>query len=307
MKILRPVAVCAMALAALGQSAWHSAWAETPLKILVSEAQFMGEAQDIVTAADHENGLRILPVIGRGSVVAFRDLKDMPELDAAIIPADALAYQNMQKLNDGKFNYLARLHSVALVLVTRTTIANITQLAGKRIATGPAQSAGFATGELLFGALDLPFIRVAKSGEDALLSLRSDEADAALVPVDALTSTKFVEKSFHVLPVVLPPQLEKIYESTTLTAAQLPGLIKGDAKSTSFSVAIVLAMLNIRQNREAASRIASLEKSLLADATLNPDNQLAADVPGWEKSPLLTQNSAAAQSTVTIEPTGATP
>jgi hypothetical protein len=95
--------------------------------------------------------------------------------------------------------------------VTKENIQNLTSLAGKRIATGPAQSAGFASGELIFSALEIPFLRVPVDGDDALLAIQNGTADAALILAQGS-----IAKSLHVLPLPLPPLLAKTYQTTSI-------------------------------------------------------------------------------------------
>ena len=154
------------------------------ISILVGEPDWLNLIQQLSGQIDHQQGLRLLPMLGRGSVQALNDLAELRVVDMALVPSDVIVYAQMQGLLGGKgksYAYIAALQKLPVVLVARKQIANLTGLAGRKIATGPAQSGGFATGELVLGSLGIPFARIAETGAAALISLQDGRADAALV------------------------------------------------------------------------------------------------------------------------------
>jgi uncharacterized protein len=209
---------------------------ETVVGILASEAEWMPQADRLAEALAHEDGLRILPIAGAGGVQALQDLSQLQQVDAALVSSDSLIYAQQQHLIDGKISYLANIAPLDVVLVTRRGLGNMTSLAGKRIATGPAQSSGFATGELLFGAFEVPFVRVAAQGENAIAALMTGKADAALVLGTDIAKLALDDPRFHMISVPLPPQLSAIYKSTTLKI--------GDQKFETVSTSLTLAVFD---------------------------------------------------------------
>ena len=77
---------------------------EMPFNILVGEPSWVPDAQLIARALDHENGLRILPMLGKGAVQSVQDLQDFPVIDAALITTDSLAYTNIASLYTDYFD-----------------------------------------------------------------------------------------------------------------------------------------------------------------------------------------------------------
>jgi len=211
---------------------------------MVGEPSWLPEAATLARAMDHEQGLRILPVIGHGSLQSMQDLQSFSSLNAALISADTLAYAKMQKLlgnDDGKFTYVSAIKPLPIVLIASRSIANVTALAGKKIATGPADTASFAAGELLLGAMEVPFLRVASAQEGAIDALTQGKADAALVLGTPANLDK-LGNGYHVLTLVLPTELESTYEKISLSSSDAPGLITGNQQIDSVSTDLILAV-----------------------------------------------------------------
>ena len=100
-----------------------SAWADTKpnesvIGLLAAEPQWLSVASTIATKLDHENGLRIVPMLGVGGVHGLQDLASMPMVDAAIVASDSLNYAVLQNILNGKqdqFSYVARLATLDVV------------------------------------------------------------------------------------------------------------------------------------------------------------------------------------------------
>jgi uncharacterized protein len=212
-------------LPALGVLAFLSAWGvaqagqtnSTAVGLLVGEPEWLPQASSIAKALDNEDRLRVLPIIGAGGLQALQDLSQLQSVDAALVAADSLVYAKTQNLLSGKIAYITSVSPLPVVLIARRGIENVTGLAGKRIATGPAQSSEFATGELLFGALEIPFLRVPAQGAAAINALLNGKADAALVLGSDVANAALQDERFHMISLPLAPQLAEIYSTTTLT------------------------------------------------------------------------------------------
>jgi hypothetical protein len=205
--------------------------------LLVGEAAWLSQAEAVALRTDLENQTRVIPLIGAGALQALQDITGLQNIDAAIVTADSLLYAQRQKIFNAKIETTTELAQLNLVLLTNNSIKNLTKLAGKRIATGPAQTAGFASGELVFGALEIPFLRVPLEGKSAVKALQDGSADAALV---LLRSDEIQNLKFKVLPLPLPSQLSENYSSTSI-------LVEGK-KIETLSVSLQLITLHSNQN-----------------------------------------------------------
>jgi TRAP-type uncharacterized transport system substrate-binding protein len=289
-------------------AAWAGS-AETAFTILVGEPSWLAYSDSIARSLDHEAALRILPMVGSGSVQALQDLEQFKKVDAALVTSDSLAYvqaQNILEKQNEKFTYVAVLKPLPVYLLAKRNITNITQLAGKRIATGRADSASFATGELLLGAMEVPFLRVPQAQEMAIEALASGKADAALVLGRPQNLERLSPSAYHILPVVLPQQLAQIYQSATLTATDAPAFLHGDEKRDTVSTSLVLAVnedgLNAEQRRGLKLFVTQYFKQ-----PGNAEASLGAEVPGWQREANAAALLKPTPQSQTITPTGAQP
>ncbi len=217
---------------------------EINFNILVGEPSWVGEAQNLARTLDHENGVRILPVLGKGAVQSVQDLEDFPFIDAALITADSLAYvkgQNLLAPGDSKITYIAAVKPLPILLVAKRSIANVTALAGKKIATGAADTASFASGELLLGAMEVPFLRVAQTQEAAVDALLAGRADAALFVGLPLNIEK-LGNGFHALPLVMPMELAHVYKPIHLAPKDISNLVSQNQSLETVSTSLILAV-----------------------------------------------------------------
>jgi ABC-type amino acid transport substrate-binding protein len=257
------------------------------LTLLSGEAIWFPAAVAIANQLDHENGLRVLPMQGSGCIESAADVLQLTQVDVALLSSDCVDYAEQQGLlpkASQKLAYVTRVRSLPVVLVTGRDIPNLTALAGKRIATGPADSAGFASGEILLGGLGLPFIRVPKSGVEGMALLKSGEADAVLLQgLDALDGTLDPQK-FHVLGLTATQNSTASHAPALVEASELRGLLASGTSLETVSTALVLAVFNWPAKSAKAEKIklfstAYFEKQALGDGA----SQLSASVPGWQR------------------------
>ena len=287
---------------------------ENTLGLMAAELPWLAQATQISTKLDHESGLRILPILGAGGVQALHDLAELPNVDAAIVSSDTLAYATAQKLlgtDENKFSYVARLGALDVVLVARRGIANVTALAGKRIATGPAQSAAFATGEVVLGGLEIPFTRVPLQGDAAIDALLNGKADAVLLLGTEVSTAAISDGRFHVLTLPLPPQLNGIYQPAIVTAHDLPGLIPQKETIETLAAALTLAVHDHARDAGHNMALKNFETMLFKLNDENSGSNIAADIPGWKRhaaaQDILNQARAANADLSIITPTGGKP
>jgi TRAP-type uncharacterized transport system substrate-binding protein len=312
-KLLPALGVCVSLLVA-AQAQADTKPIENVIGLLAGEVEWLPQAGAIASDLAHEDGLRILPIMGAGSVQALQDLAQLPNVDAAIVSSDSLFYARQQKLlegNDTKFNYVARLGPLDVVLIATRGINNVTALAGKRIATGPVQSAGFSTGELLFGAFEIPFTRVPVQGNAAIEALIDNKADAALVLGTDIPKAALSDGRFHVLALPLPPSLAEIYQPAILTSATLPGLLNKGASVETVAASLTLAVFDWPQGSSHYESLRHFETQLFKLQNGSDANNLAADVAGWKRhssaSDTLGNVSSTDNSGAIITPTGGEP
>jgi TRAP-type uncharacterized transport system substrate-binding protein len=292
---------------------WAASWSavdaqpvESSFTILVGEPSWIADAQALAKSLDHEGALRVLPVLGQGSIQAMQDITQFPALDSALVTADSLSYvkaQNLLGIDEQKFSYITAIKPLPIILVARKNIANITALAGKRIATGPAYSANFAAGELIMGAMEIPFLRVAQTQDAAIEALAKGKADAALVLGTPKNLALLRNNEFHILPIVMPPELSKIYTSNTLSNRDVPGLLANGQKIESIQTQLLLAVSDPHFDATQRVRLKQFETEIFKQSK----TAATITLPGWPRQPDAESLLSTLNLNATIEPTGATP
>jgi TRAP-type uncharacterized transport system substrate-binding protein len=251
------------------------------VSLLAGEPAWLAAATAIAQRVAHRDGLQVMAVQGEGCVSSVADLLQLERIDAALLMADCVAYAERQTLlpqATAKVAYIARVEQVPLLLLTRRDYASVTALAGKRIATGTAYSAGFATGELLLGGIGLPFQRVPKSGVAALAALRSGEADAVLLHGPALLEHGWDTTAFHVIGLAAAQDTADVYSPAIVPADKLQGLAAADVETLSTGLVLVARQAKSTSSESAVQRFAA---AYVSQVFAGEDaHHLAARVPG---------------------------
>lgn len=235
---------------------------------------------------NNEQGLRVLPIASAGCMQSAADVMRLDHVDVSLLTTDCVAYAEQQGILPeaiSKLAYLARVEALPIVLLTRKETKTLTALAGKRIATGPADSAAFATGELLFGGMGLPFKRVAKSGALAVSSLEAGDADAALLlGLEHLPASLDTQK-FHVLGLTAPATLPDVYAPILLEPEQLRGLA-GEQSFETISASLTLVTPRKLRSTAQTNRI-KLFSQVYFQHQMNLGNapQLSTNITGWQR------------------------
>jgi TRAP-type uncharacterized transport system substrate-binding protein len=262
-------------------SAQVCAGTPTAVTLLAGESNWLVKAQALAQIVEHENDLRVLPMQSSGCVQAAADLMQLPQVDAALLTTDCIAYAEEQGLLPkalSKLSYVARLETLPIIIVTRREVATLTALAGKRIATGAVQSSGFVAGEMLFAQIELPFMRVAKSGLAALEALKNNEADAALLVGGVESLAALDPKLYHVLGFTAPISNATAFQPVLLPATDFGRLADGDVETVATTLAIVAV------NSADKPRIKALADTLFSNTELRSTMpQMALDIAGWKR------------------------
>ncbi len=295
---------------ALGATTLHAGQTEMPFTILVGEPSWLPESQSIAKALDHENALRVMPIVGAGGLRAVEDLEQFAVVNAALITADSAAYTRAQNIGAGesaKLTYITSIKPLPVLLVARRNINNVTALAGKRIATGPAESASFATGELLLGAMEVPFLRVPLAQEKAIEALAQGKADAALVLGTPQNLERMNASNFHLLPLVMPQQLAGTYQQAKLSIKDAPGLISANQQVDTVSTALIMAVNDQGASPDQRKSLKAFEDELFKQLASAETTPLHDEVAGWTREANAAALLKALPLAATITPTGATP
>ena len=98
-----------------------------------ADGTYIRIAADLATVLDNDD-LRVLPIIGRGSMQNLRDIMYLRGVDLGIVQMDALAALRTEGMQDQavqRLRYVARLYNEEVHVVAKREITDFRQLEGK--------------------------------------------------------------------------------------------------------------------------------------------------------------------------------
>jgi TRAP transporter TAXI family solute receptor len=255
-------------------------------------------AADLAAVLDDGDRLRVLPIVGRGSVQNISDLMFVRGIDVAIVQSDALAFVRGRRLYPGAeqvIQYITKLYDEEVHVLARQEITRVQDLAGKRVNVDVAGSGTAMTASLIFEALGVA-VETANDPQDvALDKLRRGEI-AALVYVAGKPARLFssipADSGLRFLPLPMTPALIETYLPARLGAEQYPGLVPPDAPVDTLAVGAVMAVYAWPPGTERYRKVATFVEALSSrfENFLRPPRHpkwrevnLEAQVPGWAR------------------------
>jgi TRAP transporter TAXI family solute receptor len=254
-------------------------------------------ASDLAAVLDRE-GLRVLPIVSRGSMQNLSDLMYLRGVDVGIVQSDVLAYAKRRNLYPGierHIQYVAKLYNEELHVLAGPEIRTIEDLAGKPVNFDTSGSGGFMTASVVFETLGVKAEPTTYDHAMALEKLRRHEI-AAMIYVAGKPARLFKElpadSGLHFVAVPPKPELLETYLPSRLTSEDYPSLVAADAPVPTVAVGAVMAVYGQRPGSERYRNLASFVESFfgrLADFQQAPRHpkwkevNLAARVPGWTR------------------------
>jgi TRAP transporter TAXI family solute receptor len=256
-------------------------------------------AADVAEVLDDSDRLRILPMLGRGSVQNLADLIYLKGVDVAIVHTDALT-DTMQRGSiprEGSVQYIAKLFQEEIHILARKEISGINDLNGKIVSIGPIGSGTELTASAV---LDLTHVTpniMHETQFGALDRLRRGEIAAMFVvggkPVPLLQEIEF-GTGLHFLPIPLSTQLVNTYLPSTLDRQYYPNLIPPGGTIDTVAVSSVLVTLASPPETARAKRVNRFVDALFErfDQFRQPgfhpkwqEVNLSAQIQGWSRYP----------------------
>jgi TRAP transporter TAXI family solute receptor len=138
-------------------------------------------AADLANLLDDGYEVRVLPIIGKGSVRNIEDLLLLRGIDIAIVQSDVLDFYQRADLVtniEGKINYIAKLYNEEVHVLAKSEYRTIDDLAGKQVNFGTEGSGTFMTASIVFDSLGIDVDVTTDPEPIALEKLRAGEIDA---------------------------------------------------------------------------------------------------------------------------------
>jgi TRAP transporter TAXI family solute receptor len=256
---------------------------------------------DLSSVLDDGNQLRVLPIVGRGSVQSVADILFLQGVDLGVVRADTLDYLEKKGIaHDIKrqFTYVTKLYNEEMQVIAPTSIRNLRDLEGRRVSVDLPNGGTFVTALTVFERLGLRANFAYIEQRIAMEKLKKGELDAVIVvggkPYKSVSGFVNDGGRYHLVTVDYDRPLQGDYLPATLTSKDYPNLIAEGDKVDTIAVPAVLAAYNWAPNTDRYRKL-----SLFVDAFFtkfpklqNPpfhpkwkEVSLAAPLPGWQRLP----------------------
>src|SRR6201996_1208063 len=113
---------------------------------------------DLASVLDDGNKLRVLPIVGRGSVQSMADILFLQGVDIGIVRADTLDYlerKGFAKDIKKQFTYVTKLYNEEMYVIASKSVRSLADLNGKRVSVDLPNGGTFVTASIVFERLGL--------------------------------------------------------------------------------------------------------------------------------------------------------
>jgi TRAP transporter TAXI family solute receptor len=258
---------------------------------------------DLASVLDNGNELRVLPIIGRGSVQSVADILFLQGVDLGIVRADTLDYlEKMGFASDIKkqFNYITKLYNEEMHVIAPKTIRSLADLEGKTVSVDLPNGGTFVTALSVFERLGIKPKFVYVEQRIALEKLHKGEIDAVIAvqgkPSKIISQIK--DERLHFVPVDYPKSLQGDYLPATLSAQDYPNLLSEHEEVDTIAVPAVLAVYNWAPDTERYRKLALFVDNFFTkfpkfqNPPFHPkwkEVSLSAPLPNWQRFPAAAQ------------------
>src|SRR6202047_4279489 len=161
---------------------------------------------DLSSVLDDGNKLRVLPIVGRGSVQSVADILFLQGVDLGIVRADTLDYlerKGFAKDIKKQFTYVTKLYNEKVHVIASKSIRNLRDLEGKTVSVDLPNGGTFVTALTVFERLGMKPKVVYIEQRIAMEKMRAGEIDAVIVaggkPYKSVSA--FSDNRFHLVTV----------------------------------------------------------------------------------------------------------
>jgi TRAP transporter TAXI family solute receptor len=259
---------------------------------------------DLASVLDDGNKLRVLPIVGRGSVQSVADILFLQGVDLGIVRADTLDYLERKGFASDikkQFTYVTKLYNEEMQVIAPKSIATLKDLEGKKVSVDLPNGGTFVTALTVFERLGIKANFVYIEQRIAMEKLKAGEIDAVIVvggkPYKSV-STFTNDGRFHLATVDYAKPLQSDYLPASLTSKDYPNLIKEGETVDTIAVPAVLAAYNWGPKTDRYRKIAQFVDAFFTKfpALQNPpfhpkwkEVSLAAPLAGWNRLPVAQQ------------------
>ena len=139
---------------------------------------------DLASLLDDGNNLRVLPIVGRGSVQSVADILFLQGVDLGVVRADTLDYlerKGFAKDIKKQFTYDTKLYNEEMQVIAPRAVRNLRDLEGRRVSVDLPNGGTFVTALTVFERLGLRANFLYIEQRIAMEKLKRGELDAVIV------------------------------------------------------------------------------------------------------------------------------
>lgn len=252
-------------------------------------------AADLAAVLDGPE-LRILPIIGKGSLQNIEDIILLRGIDIGIIQSDTLAFARRRRRLPGVENmiqYIAKLYDEEIHVLAREDVNSMAELAGQPVNIDLATSGTAMTSSLVFEGLNIAPRFTNDPQDTALDKLRRGEIKA-LTFIAGKPARLFANiqpgSGLKFLPIPATPTMLETYLPSTLAASDYPALIPAGQNIETLAVGAVMAVYAWAPGTERHRKVARFVEAFQTrfNDFLRPPRHpkwrevnLTAELPGW--------------------------
>ena len=259
---------------------------------------------DLASVLDDGNKLRVLPIVGRGSVQSVADILFLQGVDIGIVRADTLDYlerKGFAKDIKKQFTYVTKLYNEEMQIIAPKSINSLRDLEGKTVSVDLPNGSTFVTVLTVAERLGMKANWVYIEQRIAMEKLKKGEVDAVIVvggkPYKSVSSFNN-DGRFHLVKVDYEKPLQSDYLPATLTAKDYPNLVSEGESVDTIAVPALLAAYNWAPNTDRYRKLALFVDSFFTkfpqfqNPPFHPkwkEVSLAAPLAGWTRLPAAQQ------------------
>jgi TRAP transporter TAXI family solute receptor len=259
---------------------------------------------DLASVLDDGNKLRVLPIVGRGSVQSVADILFLQGVDIGIVRADTLDYlerKGFAKDIKKQFTYVTKLYNEEMQVIAPKSIQSLKDLEGKRVSVDLPNGSTFVTVLTVAERLGLKANWLYIEQRIAMEKLKAGELDAVIVvggkPYKSVSNFSN-DGRFHLVRVDYDKPLQTDYLPATLTSKDYPNLIAEGERVDTIAVPALLAAYNWAPNTDRYRKLTQFVDAFftkfpaLQKPPFHPkwkETSLSAPLAGWNRLPYAQQ------------------
>ena len=146
---------------------------------------------DLASVLDDGNKLRVLPIVGRGSVQSVADILFLQGVDLGIVRSDTLDYlerKGIAKDIKKQFTYVTKLYNEEMQIIAPKSVQNLKDLEGKTVSVDLPNGGTFVTALTVAEKLGMKANFVYIEQRIAMERLKAGQIDAVIVVGGSPTS-----------------------------------------------------------------------------------------------------------------------